>query len=47
MFNILYKGKKIYTNVDHDEVAEILDELSEQYYDCGNYEPSEMELEKI
>jgi hypothetical protein len=47
MFNILYRGKKIYMNVNHDEVAEILDKLSEQYYDTGEYEPSEIELEKI
>jgi hypothetical protein len=47
MFNIRYRGKKIYTNVNHDEVAEILDELSEKYYDTGEYEPSKIELEKI
>jgi hypothetical protein len=47
MFNILYKGRKIYSNITHEEVAEILDELSEKYYDTGDYEPSEIELEEI
>jgi hypothetical protein len=47
MFNIRYKGEKIHQNLSHEEVAEILDKLSEQYYDTGDYNPQEIELEEI
>jgi hypothetical protein len=46
MLNILYKGRKIYSNITHEEVAQILDELSEKYYDTGDYNPNEIELEE-
>jgi hypothetical protein len=47
MFNILYKGRKIYQDLSHEDVAEVLDKLSEQYYDTGDYNPEEIELEEI
>jgi len=47
MFNILYKKNKIYSNLSHEELAEILDELSEIYYNTGDYDPTEIELEEI
>jgi hypothetical protein len=47
MFNILYKGEKIYHNLSHEEVTEVLDKLSEQYYTDGKYNPNEIELEEI
>jgi hypothetical protein len=46
MFNILYKGEKIYQNLSHEELAETLDKLSEQYYTTGEYNPNEIELEE-
>jgi len=47
MFNILYRGRKIYHNLSHEESAQILDELSEIYYNTGDYDPTEIELEEI
>jgi hypothetical protein len=47
MINILYKGEKIYQNLSHEEVAKILDKLSDQYYNNGEYNPNEIELEEI
>jgi len=47
MFNIFYRNEKIYSNLSHEEVAEILDELSEKYYDTGDYNPNEFKLEEF
>jgi hypothetical protein len=47
MFNILYKGRKIYTNLDYEECTEVLSELSSQYYESGEYDPNYIELEEI
>lgn len=47
MYNIFYKNEKIYSNLSHEEVAEILDELSEKYYDTGDYNPNEIKLEEF
>ena len=43
---MLYRKEKIYSNLSHEEVAEILDELSEKYYDTGEYNPNDIILEK-
>lgn len=47
MYNIFYRNEKIYSNLSHEEVAEILDELSEKYYDTGDYNPNEIKLEEF
>jgi hypothetical protein len=47
MFNILYKGRKIYTNLSYEETTEILDELSEKYYNSKEYDPNEIDLEEV
>ena len=47
MFNIFYRNEKIHSNLSHEEVAEILDELSEKYYDTGDYNPNEIKLEEF
>jgi hypothetical protein len=47
MFNILYKGRKIYTNLDYEECTEVLSELSLTYYQTGEYDPHYIELEEI
>lgn len=47
MFNILYKGRKIYQNLSHEECAEILSELAESYYEGGDIDVNEIELEEI
>lgn len=44
-FNILYKGQKIHSNLTHEECAEILEKLSENYY-TGEAELTDIELEE-
>jgi hypothetical protein len=46
MFNILYKGRKIYTNLTHEECTEILDELAEKSYN-NEVDQTEIQLEEI
>jgi hypothetical protein len=46
MFNILYKGEVIHQDLSHEEVAEILDELSEKYYNTGEYDSNDIKLEE-
>jgi hypothetical protein len=46
MFNILYKGEVIHQNLSYEEVAEILDELSENYYNTGEYNSNDIILEE-
>jgi hypothetical protein len=44
--NILYKGRKIYQDLTYEECVDILQELSEEYYENGEYDPNEIELEE-
>lgn len=44
--NILYKGRKIYQDLTYEECVDILQELSEHYYETGEYDPNEIELEE-
>jgi len=46
-FNILYKGRKIYQDLSYEECAEVLDNLSQEYYQNENYDINEIELEEI
>jgi len=46
-FNILYKGRKIYTDLSYEECVEVLDNLSQEYYQNGEYDANEIELEEI
>ena len=46
MINILYKGRKIYTNLTEEESTEILLELAEKSY-SGEIDANEIELEEI
>ena len=46
-FNILYKGRKIYQNLSHEECAEVLDELSSKYYTDEEFDIQQIELEEI
>ena len=46
-FNILYKGRKIYTDLSYEECAEVLQNLSEEYYESQKYNPDDIELEEI
>jgi len=46
-FNILYKGRKIYQDLSYEECVEVLDNLSQEYYQNENYDVNEIELEEI
>ena len=47
MFNVLYKGRKIFQNLSYEECAEVLENLSQKYYESGEYDPEQIELEEI
>jgi hypothetical protein len=47
MFNILYKGRKIYQNLSYEECTEILEELSQEFYHNKDFDVSQLELEEI
>ena len=44
-FNILYHGRKMYMNLSYEECAEVLEELSQRYYEDGEIDVNELELE--
>jgi hypothetical protein len=44
--NICYRGQKIYQDLSYEECLDVLQELSEQYYNSGDYDPYEIELEE-
>ena len=46
-FNILYKGRKIYQDLSYEECVEVLDNLSQEYYQNEDYDINEIELEEI
>jgi hypothetical protein len=46
MYNILYKGRKIYSELTEEECTEVLDELADAYYN-NEVDPFEIELEEI
>jgi hypothetical protein len=46
MFNVLYKGRKIYTSLEYEECTEILDNMTQQYYAGDDIDLNEIELEE-
>jgi Lhr-like helicase len=46
-FNILYKGRKIYKDLSYEDCMEVLDNLSQEYYQNEDYDINEIELEEI
>ena len=46
-FNVLYKGRKIYTNLSAEECTEVLQEYSERFFSEENFDPNYIELEEI
>lgn len=46
-YNILYKCRKIYSNLSAEECTEVLQELSEQLYEGADIDPNLIELEEI
>jgi len=46
-YNLLYKGRKIYTNLTTEDCSEILQDLSERFYSGEDIDPSLIEMEEI
>ena len=47
LYNLLYKGRKIYTNLSMEDCTEILQDFSERFYSGEDIDPNEIELEEI
>jgi hypothetical protein len=47
LYNLLYKGRKIYTNISTEECADILQEFSERYFSGEDINPNELEMEEL
>lgn len=46
-YNILCKGRKIYTHLTEEEYFNIMEDLAIQYYQTGTPDPQELETEII
>jgi hypothetical protein len=46
-FNVLYKGRKIYSDLTHEECAEVLQDFSERFFSGEDIDPNLIELEEI
>jgi (2Fe-2S) ferredoxin len=44
MLNIVYRGRVLYRNLTHEECAEILEELSQKYYEDEEFDVNDLEL---
>jgi hypothetical protein len=47
MYNILCKGRKIYSNLTEEEYFNIMEDLSIEYYQTGSPCPEDLETEII
>ena len=47
LYNLLYKGRKIYQNLTIDDCSEVLQDLSERYNSGDDIDPNLIELEEI
>jgi hypothetical protein len=47
LYNILYKGRKIYMNLSAEECTEVLQDFSERFYSGEDIDQNEIELEEI
>ena len=47
LYNILYQGSKIHTNLTAEECGEILQDFSERYFSGEDINPNELEMEEI
>ena len=45
--NVLYKGRVIYKDLSPEETTEVLDELSETFYNDEEFDITQLELEEI
>jgi hypothetical protein len=46
-YNVLCKGRKIYSNLSQEEYFDVIEDLAQQYYESGSPNPSEIETEII
>ena len=46
-FNVLYQGRKIYSDLTHEECTEVLQDLSERFFSGEEIDPNFIELEEI
>lgn len=46
MVNIYYKGRKIYSDVSHEECADILHEMAIESYEGKDIDLDEIEIEE-
>lgn len=44
-YNVLCKGRKIYTHLSQEEYFDVMDDLSVQYYLTGSPNPEDLETE--
>jgi len=47
LYNIFYKGRKIYTNLTAEDCSEILQDFSESFFSGEDIDPTLIELEEI
>ena len=46
-YNILCKGRKIYSSLTEEEYFNVMEDLSTQYYQTGSPNPEDLETEII
>ena len=46
-YNILCKGRKIYSNLTEEEYFEIMEDLAVEFYQSGSPKPEDLETEFI
>ena len=47
LYNLLYEGRKIYTNLTMEDCSEILENFSERFYSGEDVNPNKLEMEEI
>ena len=47
LYNLLYKGRKIYMNLTMEDCSEIIQDFSERFYSGEDIDPNELEMEEI
>ena len=46
-YSVLYKGRRIYTDLTMEDCSEILQDFSERYFSGEDIDPNELEMEEI
>ena len=47
LYNILYKGRKIYTDLTMEDCSEVLQDFSERFFSGEDIDPNLIEMEEI